>query len=251
MKTKELIDIALKAGEILLSSGAEIYRVEDTITRIFASYNVKCENFVLLTGIFISAKGEDNDIISLLKRIRGYSYDLKRIEMVNSFSRSLQTKPVTYNEAMDILSSIEKTSRYSFLTRLSAAGINAFVYTLLFNGGIHEALLTLLISMFIYLVKEKVSQMGFFQFFEFFVSGSLAGGLSLTAVKLFPGLNLYKIIIGAIMILVPGVALTNGIKDALYGDIVSSLYRLAEAFFISIAVGAGVAIMLSIGLRWI
>ena len=100
-------------------------------------------------------------------------------------------------------------------------------------------------------MREKISHTGIFQFLEFFLSGTLAGCLSLLSVKLFPALDIYKIIIGSIMVLVPGVAITNGIKDALYGDTVSSLYRISEAIFISIAIGAGVGIVLSTGLRWL
>jgi uncharacterized membrane protein YjjP (DUF1212 family) len=91
--------------------------------------------------------------------------------------------------------------------------------------------------------------MGFFQFLEYFISGLLVGGMSLIFIRLFPALDIYNIIIGAIMILVPGVAVTNGIKDALYGDTVSSLYRMAETVFISVAVGSGVGIVLTLGMR--
>lgn len=251
MKTREIIEVALKAGEILILSGAEIYRVEDTLMRIFKSYNADAECFVLLTGIFITARGEDGETISIIKRIKGHMFNLQRIEMVNSFSRTLQTNPLNYNEAMKLLRSIEKSPKYKFGMRLVSAGITAFVYTLLFKGSIPEAVAAMIISLLIYVTKEKISDIGFFQFFEFFISGIIAGGMSLIAVKALPGMNIYKIIIGAIMILVPGVAMTNGIKDALYGDTVSSIYRLAEAVFISVAIGAGVGIMLSIGLRWV
>jgi len=55
---KEIMDIALRTGKILLTSGAEIYRVEDTITRVCESYGVKCENFVLPTGFCIYKEGK-------------------------------------------------------------------------------------------------------------------------------------------------------------------------------------------------
>jgi uncharacterized membrane protein YjjP (DUF1212 family) len=125
----------------------------------------------------------------------------------------------------------------------------SFVYSLLFNGSVFDALSALLISLTVYWVKQKVSEMGFFQFLEYFISGLLVGGMSLIFIRLFPALDIYNIIIGAIMILVPGVAVTNGIKDALYGDTVSSLYRMAETVFISVAVSSGVGIVLTLGMR--
>jgi uncharacterized membrane protein YjjP (DUF1212 family) len=245
MKTKELMKIALQAGETLLVSGAEIYRVEETILRIFRFYNKECECFVLLTGIFISVEDEDSNTISFIKRIKGNSFDLHRIELVNSFSRNLQKNHLTYSEAKEILDSIAKTPRFKFVTRLISAGMTSFVYALLFRGSFADSIAAFLISIFIYSAKEKISEIGFFLFFEYFVSGLLVGFLSLVSVKIYHDLNIYKVIIGSVMILVPGVAITNGLKDALYGDTVSSLYRIAEAVFIATAVSAGVGIVLA------
>lgn len=250
MNTNELMAVALKAGEILLRSGAEIYRVEDTIARICRSYGVDCECFVLPTGIFISTYGNTCGSISLIKRIKERTVDLHRIELINAFSRELQQKPMTYEEAMGALEEIRKNPHFKFFTRLIVAGITAFVFTLLFRGGVKEGIAALLISMLIYLVNEKISTIGLFRLFELFVSGMIAGGFSLVAVKIFPELSIYKIVIGSIMILVPGVTITNGIIDALHGDMNSSMLRLAEAVYIAVAVGAGVGFMLSLGLLW-
>ena len=58
---KEVIELALGAGHILLENGAEISRVEETIERICRHYGVESENeFVLSNGIFITA-GDDNE----------------------------------------------------------------------------------------------------------------------------------------------------------------------------------------------
>ena len=107
MKTNEVMDVALKAGEILLKSGAEIYRVEDTVHRISNSYNVKAEVFALPTGIFITVIGSDGEPVSFIRRIKERSVNLKRIEMINSFSRDLQKKTILYNDAVNILSQIQ------------------------------------------------------------------------------------------------------------------------------------------------
>lgn len=248
MEVKELMDVTLKAGEILLKSGAETYRVEDTMTRVCRSYGVDCECFVMPTGIFISTSATAAEPRSLIKRIKSRSVDLNRIELINAFSRSLRQKPVSYQEAMAVLNDISKAPRYKYIIRLLAAAFASFVFTLLFNGRVEEGLVAALISMLVYAVNEQISQTGFFQFFEYFISGLIVGISSLAAVRIFPDLSIYKIIIGSIMILVPGVAMTNGIIDALHGDTGSSMFRLAEAVFIAAAVGTGVGIALTLGL---
>lgn len=249
MKTRQVIEIALRAGEILLISGAEIYRVEDTIYRICRSYNVKCEAYALPSGIFITGVGEENEPVTRIKRIRGRTANLHKIELVNSFSRSLSKKLPDYNEALSMLGQMGSMSCYNFWLRFAAAGINALAFTKLFNGSLYDSFAAFIIGLLIFVIKEKTSQIGFIQFFEYFISGMVAAGISVIAGKLFPELNIYRIIIGSIVILLPGVAITNGVKDALYGDINSSMYRLSEAVFIAVAVGAGVWIPLSLGLR--
>jgi uncharacterized membrane protein YjjP (DUF1212 family) len=251
MQTGELMDVALKAGEILLTSGAEIYRVEDTVKRICRSYGAECESFVLPTGIFISVRSEsDSDSLTAFKRIRQRSVDLYRVDSINSFSRNLGSSLPGYREAMDILEGIKNHRKYGYPVRLITAGIASFVFTVLFRGSLGEGLAAVIIGMLIYTVREGLARTGFFQFFELFVAGAAAGAAALLAVRLFPGFNEYKIIIGSIMIFLPGVAITNSIKDALFDDLVASLARMGEAVFTAVALGAGVGISLTLGLNW-
>jgi len=250
METKEVLEIALLSGEILLVSGAEVYRVEETIKRISDSYNVNCECFVMPTGIFVSSNGNGDGFVSYVRRIKERSMDLHKIELINSFSRKISEDPLGYDEAMKELEYIQNGPYFKFPLMLVAAGMTAFVYALLFKGTLFEALIAFVISVAIFAFQTKSKNAGF-QFLQLLIAGMLAGGVSIGMKKIFPVLNIDKIIIGSIMILVPGVAITNSIKDALYGDIVSSLSRMGEAIFIATAVGIGVAIMLLFGTRWV
>jgi len=248
---KEIMDIALRTGTILLTSGAEIYRVEDTITRVCESYGVKCENFVLPTGIFVSIKTANGESFSEIKRIKGRKVNLHSIELVNTFSRSLQKEPLSYEKANKILSEIENTPQFELHTRILAAGTWAFVFTLLFKGMFSEGMAAAFICMIAYLIKTKISEIGFYEVLEFFVSGMGTALMSLLAVKMFPQMNIYKIIIGSIVTFVPGVAIANSVNDALRGDIVSSLAGIGEAVLVVTALGAGVGIALIVGLKWV
>ncbi|TDT63677.1 threonine/serine exporter family protein [Fonticella tunisiensis] len=249
MNTRQVMEIALMAGEILLKSGAEVYRVEETIIRIAESYSVSCECFAMPTGIFVSSNGAE--VVSYVKRIKERSMDLHKIELINSFSRSLANNPLPYDEAKRTLKRIENSPYFNFRIRLLSAGMTAFVYTLLFKGNLWDGIAAFFISVCIYVFKEKTSGITAFQFLQLIISGMFAGIVSIGANSFFPFLNVESILIGGVMILVPGFAITNGIKDALYGDIVSSLSRIGEAVFIATAVGIGVAITLLFGTRWV
>lgn len=248
MEAKQVLEVAISAGEILLSNGAESYRIEETIERICRSYNLNCECMSTAKGVFVSVIDGNDEKITALKKIRTRRVDLYRIELINSFSRSIQNNPISYDEAIKILKDIDDAPYFSFQVRLFAASMTSFIYALFFNGTIYDAIISAIISIGIYIMLEKVSRIGFFQFFEFFLSGFLIGIVSLTAQKLLPYANKDNVITGAIMILIPGVALTNGIKDIIYGDFQSGMVKFGESMLIITAVGAGIGTALSLGI---
>lgn len=246
MNAKQVLEIALSSGQMLISNGAEAYRVEETIERICNSYNLECECLVTAKGVFVSIVDGNNGKVTSLKKIRIRRVDLYRIELINSFSRDIQNRQVSYEEAIKILKDIDGAPYFTFPVRILAAGMTSFVYALFFNGTIYDAIASGVISIGIYYLIEKISRVGFFQFFEFFFSGFIIGSVSLIAENLLPFINKGNVITGAIMILLPGVALTNGIKDIIYDDFMSGMVKFGEAMLVITAIGAGIGTALSL-----
>jgi uncharacterized membrane protein YjjP (DUF1212 family) len=91
-----------------------------------------------------------------------------------------------------------------------------------------------------------MSKVRFNEFFTYILGGVIAALLSLLAVDLGLALHADKVIIGSIMILVPGIAIVNGIRDMIMGDLVAGISRIVEAFFIAVAIAAGSGIVLSL-----
>lgn len=252
MEVKEVLNIALLCGEILLTSGSEIYRVEDTIDKVCRAYNIECESFVTPTGIFVSGwtTGNRNESITQMKRIKNRTINLHNIEIVNTFSRNLQSNPISYDEALKVLTNVEIAPYFSFIKRLAAAGVTSFAYTILFEGTLADAAFAAIISMLIYSLAEKMNKANLSLYFKNFLCSFTAGIISVSAGRLITSLNINPIIVGSIMILVPGLAITNGIKDALHGDILSSQARVVEALIIVSTIGVGVGIPLLLMKYW-
>lgn len=248
MEAKQVLEIALSAGQMLISNGAEAYRVEETIENICNSYNLECECLVTAKGVFVSILDGDNGKVTSLKKIRTSRVDLYRIELINSFSRNIRNNLISYDEARKILKDIESAPYFTLPVRLFAASMTSFIYTLFFNGTIYDAMISATISLGIYYILEKISRVGFFPFFQFFFSGLIIGGVSLITESLLPVTSKGNVITGAIMILLPGVALTNGIKDIIYDNFVSGLVKFGEAMLIITAIGAGIATALSLSI---
>ncbi len=247
MNVKQVLEISLSAGEILLSNGAEIYRVEETIERICKAYDLECECMATPKGVFVSVMDGEDEKVTSLRKVKTKHVDLYRIELINSFSRNLQEKILSYQEAKNILKDIEKAPYFSFPIRCLAAYMTSFIYALFFYGTSYDAIVAGIISVGIYFILEKIGPAGFFQLF---VSGFIIGILTLICKSLIPFVNKGNVITGVIMILIPGVALTNGIKDVIYGDFMSGIVRFGESMLIIIAVGVGIGVALTFGM-WV
>ncbi|MGU9539453.1 threonine/serine exporter family protein [Clostridium tepidum] len=244
MGAKQVLEISLSVGKMLLSSGAESYRVEETIERICRAYNLQCECMVTAKGVFLSIIDDNNEKITSLKKVKTRGVDLARIDRLNSFSRSLQDNPMPYDEAKKKIKEIESLPFFTLPVRIVAAGMTSFVYSLFFNGTIYDAIISTFISMIIYYMLDKVSKVGFFQFF---FAGFIIGVSSLISENIFSLVSRGNIITGGIMILVPGVPLTNGIKDIIYDDFMSGIVKFGEAMLVITAIGAGIATALTLG----
>lgn len=240
MEAKKVLDIALSAGQILLSNGAEAYRIEETVENICRAYKLECECMVTDRGVFVSVVDAEDEKVTSLKKIGTRRVDLLRIELVNTFSRNIREKSMTYEEAKKRLKDVEKAPYYSFKVRLFSAAMTSFIYALFLNGTIYDSIVSSVISVGIYYMLEKVSGIGFFQFFQVFISAFIIGSVSTALHNMFPILIKDNVITGAIMILLPGVALTNGMKDIIYGDFVSGMAKFCEAVLTLVALGAGI-----------
>ena len=246
---KRVLILAVKAGEMMMESGAEIYRVEDTITRICKACHIAyVDVFATPTGIFVTLDSGDkeSDVFTYVRRIKSSSVNLSVIADINRFSREFTTTDMTVEEGLDVLDEIEKHRRYSTALRIFAAALISASFCGIFDGTPAECLMALIVGALGYslsLLLDKFES-------NFFMHGLVSSFMAALFAELAAAIGIAEsagpIIIGAIMIFVPGVAITNAIRDFLSGDMLSGLARLGEAIItaVSLAIGAGLMLEL-------
>ncbi len=245
---KKLLVMALYAGEIMLKNGAETYRVEDTIIRLCKSRKFPfVEAYATPTGIFISVDndGEDlNEMITYVKRIQSRSINLNKVAEVNSFSRKFVDEDMSLEEAMAQLKAIDQLLPYPLPMEAFFGGIASGFFTLLFGGNHFDLVGALITSIFITVSVNKFSKLGLNSFLTYTTGGFIAALSAIIFSYLHPLIHVDKVIIGAIMVMVPGVAITNAVRDSISGDLVSGLSRGAEALLIATSIAFGVGFVL-------
>lgn len=247
---KNTINIALETGKIMLQNGAETYRVEETIEKMISSrVDSPVDVFVMPTGIIISVESEESPFTALT-RIGPSSIDMEYITRANSFSRIFTEGKISLEDANLILEQLKTPPKFSKKVRFFFSGMGGGFVVLLFNGSFLEFLLAYIASSVTVLFTDKLSKMGFNFFIRNIIGGFIAGSLGILLVLLMASFNQFadynKVIIGPLMTLVPGVALTNGIRDLISGELVAGSAKMMEALFIAIALAFGVGIVLQI-----
>jgi len=245
---REVLDIALYAGQIMLESGAETYRVEETIERICISKGLTAVNsFTIPTGIFLSYTFEDQDF-SYVRRIKTSIIDLHIISMVNTFSRTYVTEDIPFEESMKQLKSIRTAPHFPILLQYVSGGVGGGFFALIYGGSPLEAFLAFVTSFFVVLTVHQIGKRTRAFFLKNLGAGMVNTVLAILFVELCNSFGLTadinNIIIGSVMPLVPGVAITNALRDSISGDFVSGVSKLSEAFGIALAIALGVGTIL-------
>lgn len=248
-KTKKAMVVALFAGEIMLENGAETYRVEETMCYILKSSGIEyAESYVTPTGMFISFdnNSHDGNPASFVKRIKNRKINLQKVAEVNQVSRELALGELTLDQAMKQLKEIDSRDGYNKLIRAFAAALAASFFAILLGGNIMDFIPTFIINLAVQATVFALQKNSF----SFFLTNIAGGFVSAMGAILFVllgwGNSLDKTIIGSIMTLVPGVSITNAIRDSISGDLVSGNARATEAILIAIAIASGVGFALKI-----
>ncbi|MBE1555778.1 uncharacterized membrane protein YjjP (DUF1212 family) [Filibacter limicola] len=245
MEDKELaIDCCLLAGRLMMEAGAETYRVEDTMVRMAGTQMLSStHSFVTPTGIIFSPGSSYH---TKLIRIKDRTTDLEKVALVNDVSRKLSTAEYTLEEAYAKLKEIEQANvMFPLWLQIIAAAIASGCFLILFDGLWIDVPIAVLAGGFGFVIVTKIHELTRVKFFAEFIASLFIALIGFAAIQGGIGTQLDKIIIGAVMPLVPGLLITNAVRDLMAGHFVSGLSKGAEAFLTAFAIGAGVAFVLS------
>lgn len=233
------LQLAAAAGKIMLESGAETYRVEDTMERILESFlNKSCEVFVTTTGLFVS-DGEK----TILKRVKIRGIHIGRIAEVNELSRQI-ADGLHIDAAERRIRKIEAIKPYSLPVQIAATALSCAAFSYLYGGAVSDCsdsfIIGVVLGLTLYLLEKPFPS----SFLPSLAGGMVVAGGAVLLSSLGMGTDIDKVIIGSIMPLVPGVRLTNAVRDILEGDFLSGSSRVLDAALIAVATAAGVGLVL-------
>lgn len=244
-----VLNFCCRIGKAMIQCGAEIYRVEDSLEHILQAYGYQeMEVFAIPSSILITIQDGNRNCTKSV-RIRSASNHMRRLQDLNQLSRNVCRERPTLAQAEEMLSELLAKPDYPVGVSFAGYAAAAAFFTLFWGGNGVDALIAaccgLLIKMTLLYTRKVHANI----FFTNVVACMLMAILPILLQK--AGLQLHqdKVLIGSIMLLVPGLAITNVIRDVLAGDFLTALSKFAEVLLVSLAIAIGIALPLAAAAR--
>lgn len=228
------------AGALLLASGGEVSRAQETMEIMARCLHITDFNvYVLTNGIFSSTSGS---AVSEVRHVPRVSIHLDRVEAVNALSRRLAQGELDLDSAEAELAAIPAMPSYGPRRQLLANAVGSACFSYLFGGALPEILAAFAAGALEDITNQFCGRHHISRLFTD-IAAALAGSLLVLLCRQFvyPRLNPNSAIIGALMVLTPGVAFTMGIRDLINADYLSGSIRLLSALLVAGCLAVGVA----------
>ncbi len=242
MEYNLLLDMATELAYRQAMAGAETYRVEESVNHIMASYGVNAEVFAIPNCLTVSIDTPDGRAITRMKRIGFHGNDLDAVERYNNLCRKICAEKPTPHEAMQWLIHTDNSRiYYKWFGYLLGNALGACGFSVFFGGTLRDSICAAICGVVVGLVNRFMDNLKVNTFFGTIAASFL---MSLLAYCIgFYGIadNADAVIIGALMILVPGLLFTNAMRDIIFGDTTSGINRTVQVLLTAAAIALGTA----------
>lgn len=246
-KNGQILTIALDVGEQLLECGGEVSRVEDTIQRICAGYGARRTDVFAITSSIVVTMHRGADSITQTRRITGSETDFGRMEALNALSRRICRERPDIGAVQEELKRIAQEREHTPASGLGGYLLASGAFAVFFGGSGKDGLCAALCGVLIFFMDRRVRCVWDSRLLYAMLCSFLAGLCALIFSRVGLCDHADKVMIGDIMLLIPGIALTNALRDLFMGDTISGLLRLLEALLQAAAIACGFALAIYLG----
>lgn len=237
-----IMDLAIDLGYELAMSGAETFRVEESVTRMLAAYGLDSDVFAIPNYIMVTIRKKDGTPITRMRRIGYHGNNMDSVEKFSALSRALAIQKPEPHEAHQWLADTRKSCRsYTHFTQYLAHLLGAGGFGVFFGGTMIDGVCAGLCGLLVGVVDKYLDGLKANQFFRTIASSFLMSMLAYALGAIGIAQNPDAVTIGALMLLVPGLLFTNAMRDIIYGDTNSGVNRIVQVFLVAAALSLGTA----------
>lgn len=234
----------LDIGQEMLQSGGEISRVEDSIRRLCIAFGAeRADVFTITSSIVVTIYAQAFGAVTQTRRVTGQQYDLNRLEQLNELSRRICSEHLGLEETEQALIQIKAIPQYSFGVQIITYAFISASFSLFFGGCAMDAVASGMIGVALKCLDRMIRRTEANAFLSALICSCLGGLLAGVSVRAGLGESADMISIGNIMLLIPGIPLTNSLRDMFSGNTISGMLRFLEAILMALVIAFGFALV--------
>ncbi len=244
--SKEILKLAVELGNTLLHCGGEIYRVEDTIKHILDAFQIEQYGvYVLSNGIFASIE-ENETGFCLIRQTQIGEIHLGKIAAINQLSREICTHKYNETEAWERLNVCKSLPTPKPLIQGISCGIGCACFCSIFGGDFPDSVCAFPLGFLLQCFRIRQEKQNASKFLTNMIGSAFLTAASFLIFYLSLPVHYDKIVIGGIVPLLPGIALTTSIRDLFNGDYLSGAIHLLDALLTAMCIAVGVGFIIVI-----
>lgn len=237
---KEYLNTVCDIAEGMLRSGAEVHRVEDSLLRMCRAVGaLRADVFIITSSIVVTCYTENEKAYTQTRRIDSIGTDMEKLHRLNNLSRKICKGDMTLSDIRSEYEDIVKQKTYPLWLEYLAYGFIGGAFAIFFGGGIIEGIAAFFVGLLLRVITYFSDKASFGRIFCRFACSFMATLSAYLFYKLGVVSTVDNIIIGNIMVQIPGIGLTNALRDLFVGDSIAGLLRFIEAVLIALAIAAG------------
>lgn len=245
MDYHKLLQAILDIAEEMLVCGAEVERVEDSIERMCYAYGCDRVNaFIITSNIQVTFEDPRGNIITQIRRLKRNDTNFDRLDYLNDLSRYICANKPDLETLVQKYEAVMNRKQLPIWLQYFGAVLVASGFAVFFGGNFTDAIASGVLGIVITLITRILAKIEENQMAKLFISSVIAGFLAIVLVAVGIGSNVDKIMIGGIMLLIPGIAMTNSVRDLLIGDVVTGMIRFVNSLLMAAAIACGFALPL-------
>lgn len=245
MTDKEIITVATDIGYLLLKHGAEVYRAEQSVIYICNRFGIADVDVFAIPSSLVTTIERDGNFTTKTKRILSPDIDLDKVRLLNNLSRDICNNDLSFSEIQNRITQINLTTQHNDYLKILAFALVSSSFTMIFGGSFISCGISFCLGIILALGSMLFDSKHTNAFLKITMCAFLVSIIAVSLEKAFPDVVVSTpIIAGSLMLLVPGIAIVNCMRDFTVGDYMSGVIKLFEALMVALATALGVSIVL-------
>ena len=244
---RDVIDLSLWAGQLLLQHGAESARIEETVHRLGTGLGANWMDVLVSPNAIAVTTVSGDEFRTKIRRVVAIGVNLRIIDEVNTVSRWVQTGGLDRFQVRKAFERIDHLPRqYDRRVVVLMVGLACAAFSRLFGGDWPVFFITFLASATAMWIRQQLMKRYFNSLLVVIVVAFVSGLIASLATRLELSPHPQIALIAALLLLVPGVHLINAAEDLIKGHLVTGIVRgfTGGLVTLGIAIGLGLAMRL-------